>query len=199
MERLCAAFTGNLLARIGTSDGLSDLEEREHGDGFWGMPGPPVDGAKSDRLRTEDTTPLGPTQVWCRAGGAVSGLTGTEVLRTKTTWKTGVIAMKTKADSHADSLAIRSQRDAEDTPTKRGGADAPASRDVVRAAPLMFRPAPVMVGLRGVKPSLRHHGDGLFDDHGLRCRYPGEVKAVIDGTVDGATILPTLGSGAVPA
>jgi hypothetical protein len=198
VERLCAAFTGNLLARIGTSDGLSDLEEREHADGFWGMPGTPVEGAKADRLRTEDTNPLGPTQVGRKGRGAVSGLAGTQVLRTQTSWKTGVIAMKSKADSHADSMAIRSQKDTESTPTKRGGADAPASRDVVRAAPRMFRPAPVMVGLRGVKPSLRHHGDGLFDDHGLRCRYPGEVKAVIDGTVDGATILPTLGNGAVP-
>jgi hypothetical protein len=197
-ERLCAAFTGNLLSRIGTNDGLSDLEEREHADAFWGMPGKPVDAAKPDRLRTEDTTPLGPTQVGRKGRGAMNGGAAPAVLHTRATWKTGVVTMKAKADSHEDTRAIRRQREREDAPPKRAGADAPASRDVVRAAPRVFRPAPVMVGLRGVKPSLRHHGDGLFDDHGLRCRYPGEVKAVIDGTVDGATILPTLGNGAIP-
>src|SRR4029079_6913141 len=62
-ERLCAAFTGDLLARIGTRDGLSDLEEQEHSNGFWALPGHPVPGARADRLRTEDTTTLGPTAV----------------------------------------------------------------------------------------------------------------------------------------
>ncbi len=48
-------------------------------------------------------------------------------------------------------------------------------------------------------PSARHHGDGLFDDSGtLRCRYPGEVAPSIDGTVDGRSVLPTLGNGAIP-
>lgn len=198
-ERLCAAFTGNLLARIGTSDGLSDLEEREHADGFWGLPGAPLPTAKPDRLRTEDTTPLGPTQVGRKGRGALPGLAGTGVLRTRTTWKTGVVTMKSHQDGVDDAREIRAQQQREAAPPKRAGADAPASRDVVRPAPRVFRPAPVMVGLRGVRPSLRHHGDGLFDDHGLRCRYPGEVKAVIDGTVDGATVLPTLGNGAIPS
>jgi hypothetical protein len=207
-ERLSAAFTGDLLSRIGTSDGLSDLEEREHADGFWGMPGKPVPGAKADRLRTEDTTPLGPTQVGRKGRAGLGGSGGTsstskgdaEVSQeARAYWKTGVVPM-TRA--HEDSTAkktIRAQHEREDAPTKRGGADAPASRDVVRAAPRMFRPAPVILGLRGIRPSLRHHGDGLYDDNGkLRARYPGEVKASIQGTIDGATILPTLGNGAIP-
>jgi hypothetical protein len=53
--------------------------------------------------------------------------------------------------------------------------------------------------LRGIHPSTRHHGDGLFDSEGLRCRYPGEAKASFQGTLSGATILPTLGNGAIPA
>jgi hypothetical protein len=198
-ERLSAAFTGDLLSRIGTSDGLSDLEEREHSDGFWGMPGRPVVAAKPDRLRTEDTSPLGPTQVG-RKGRAALLDPGVQSLKATATWKTGVVTLKSAKDSgtRQQKQSIRAQQDKEEQPTKTGGADAPASRDVVRAAPRMFRPAPAMVGLRGIRPSLRHHGDGLFDDHGLRCRYPGEVKAVIEGTVDGANILPTLGNGAIP-
>lgn len=198
-ERLCAAFTGDLLNRIGTSDGLSDLEGREHEDGFWGMPGKPVPGAKPDRLRTEDTSPLGPMQVG-RKGRAALLDSGVQTLNTVTRWKTGVVSMKVAKDSATKQRKqhIRAQQDSEEQPKKRGGADTPASRDVIRAAPRMFRPGPVMVGLRGIRPSLRHHGDGLFDDHGLRCRYPSEVKAVIAGTVDGANILPTLGNGAIP-
>jgi hypothetical protein len=198
-ERLMAAFTGNLLSRIGTSDGLSDLEEREHADGFWGMPGKPVPGAKPDRLRTEDTAPLGPMQVG-RKGRAALLNQRLQLLGTTTEWKTGVLALRSMDDAEAKQQdeTVRRRRDSEEQPTKPGGVDAPASRDVVRAAPRTFRPGPVMVGLRGIRPSLRHHGDGLFDDQGLRCRYPGEVKAVIEGTVDGATVLPTLGNGAIP-
>ncbi len=197
-ERLMAAFTGDLLSRIGTNDGLSDLEEREHADGFWGLPGKPVPGAKPDRLRTEDTTPLGPTQVG-RKGRADLLQGATESLRARAHWKTGVVPMASHEEAARTKQTLRTQRDAEDLPPKKGGSDAPASRDVVRPAPRAFRPAPLMVGLRGIHPSLRHHGDGMFDDAGLRCRYPGEAKAVVQGTLDGATLLPTLGNGAIPA
>lgn len=197
-ERLMAAFTGDLLTRIGTNDGLSDLEEREHSDGFWGLPGKPVAGSKPDRLRTEDTTPMGPTQVG-RKGRADLLAGGTESLTVKAAWKTGVVPMSSGDKTTKAKAKFRAQRDAEEGGPKKGGADAPASRDVVRPAPRMFRPAPLMVGLRGVKPSLRHHGDGMFDPQGLRCRYPGEARAVFEGALDGAAILPTLGNGAIPS
>lgn len=196
-ERLMAAFTGDLLSRIGTNDGLSDLEEREHTDGFWGLPGGPVPGAKPDRLRTEDTTPMGPTRVGRKGRADLLG-GETDSLRVKTEWKTGVVPMTSDEEAQKTKKMNRAQRDAEDAPPKKGGSDAPASREVVRPAPRTFRPSPLMVGLRGVRPSLRHHGDGMFDKAGLRCRYPGEAKAVFEGALDGATILPTLGNGAVP-
>lgn len=190
-ERLCAAFTGDLLSRISTSDGLADLEEREHSDGFWGMPGPPLPGAHADRLRTEDSAPLGPSHVGRKGRADARETPG---LRTKTRWKTGVVPLA--ATGGAADGPKRSDATEEDDRARRG--DAPASRDVVRAAPRLFRPAPVMVGLRGVRPSLRHHGDRAFDDGMLRCRYPGEVVTGIQGVVDAATILPTLGNGALP-
>ncbi len=190
-ERLCAAFTGDLLARLGTPDGLSDLEDQEHGNGFWGLPGKPVPGAKPDRLRVEDTTPLGPQAVGRKGRAAMAaptqGETGT--LRTTLSWR-GVVPMRAKQRGRAVPADVHR--------VSSPGAG-PTSRDVVRPAPRMFRPAPVMVGLRGARPSSRHHGDGMFDDRGLlRCRFPGEVKPSIDGTLDGRSVLPTLGNGAVP-
>jgi len=192
-ERLCAAFTGDLLARLGTPDGLSDLQEQEHGNGFWGLPGKPVPGAKSDRVRVEDTTPLGPQAVGRKGRAALAAPTkGEASLRTEVSWR-GVVPMRAKQRG-----GTVQERGAE-TATGSGGASGPTSRDVVRPAPRMFRPAPVMVGLRGARPSSRHHCDGMFDDQGLlRCRFPGEVSPSIDGTLDGRAVLPTLGNGAIP-
>jgi hypothetical protein len=201
-ERLMAAFTGDLLSRLGTSDGLSDLEGREHSDGFWPLPGKPIPGAKPDRLRTEDTTPMGPTQVGRKGRGARAHdprVKDDPRLLAKVSWRGGVVPMKHADEDPETKQHLRTQRDEEDQPKKEGGSDAPASRDVVRPAPRMFRPAPVVVGLRNIHPNLRHHGDGLFDDRGLlRVRYPGEATTRIQGTVDGSAVLPTLGNGAIP-
>ncbi|MEO6411104.1 MAG: hypothetical protein ABIO48_00835 [Pedococcus sp.] len=203
-ERLCAAFTGDLLGRIGTPDGLSDLADQEHANGFWALPGRPVAGAKADRLRTEDSTPFGPLSVGRKGRAANQPVKGSGTPKgTKVGWR-GVAPMTSgkKATARDDTLdEAREGRDDPGAGTRKVGSTAPpASRDVVRAAPRVFRPAPIMVGLRGVHPSARHHGDGMFDDQGLlRCRFPGEVSPSIDGTVDGRSVLPTLGSGAVPS
>ena len=42
---------------------MEDLAEREHGDGFWSLPGTPVPAAKPDILRAEDSAPVGPLTV----------------------------------------------------------------------------------------------------------------------------------------
>ena len=138
-EQLAAAFTGDLLSRIGTADGLSDLEEREHSDGFWGLPGTPVPGAKPDRLRAEDTTPMGPTKVG-RKGRADQYAAGFDALTTQVSWRTGVLPMTTRGTAKGDS-SIHKARDDEQLPHKAGGADAPASRSVTRAAPPVLPPS----------------------------------------------------------
>ena len=198
-ERLCAAFTGDLLGRIGTPDGLSDLADQEHANGFWALPGRPVPGATADRLRTEDSTPLGPLAVGRKGRATLRPDKGSRAPRGTTVGWRGVTPMK--SGTHAARGTARGTREDPGAATRKDGTGtaAPASRDVVRAAPRVFRPAPLLVGLRGVHPSARHHGDGMFDDQGLlRCRFPGEVSPSIDGTVDGRSVLPTLGSGAVP-
>ncbi|MEO7421054.1 MAG: hypothetical protein ABIU87_01505 [Ornithinibacter sp.] len=200
-ERLCAAFTGDLLGRIGTPDGLNDLADQEHANGFWALPGRPVAGAKADRLRTEDSTSLGPLAVGRKGRAAHQQTKGSGVPKgTKVGWR-GVAPMTSGKHAMARGQGA-GERDDPGTGTGNGAGSTapPAGREVVRAAPRVFRPAPLMVGLRGVHPSARHHGDGLFDDQGLlRCRFPGEVSPSIDGSVDGRSVLPTLGSGAVPS
>ena len=39
LERILSAFTGQLLPRLGTADGLVDVEEHEHSTGFASLPG----------------------------------------------------------------------------------------------------------------------------------------------------------------
>ncbi|NYG07824.1 hypothetical protein BJ986_002311 [Phycicoccus badiiscoriae] len=198
-ERLCAAFTGDLLGRIGTPDGLSDLADQEHANGFWALPGRPLAGAKADRLRTEDSTPFGPLAVGRKGRAATQPVKGSGVPKgTKVGWRG--VAPLTSGKHTTVSDAATGERDDPGAGTRKPGTPPPASRDVARAAPRVFRPAPLMVGLRGVHPSARHHGDGMFDDHGLlRCRFPGEVSPSIHGSVDGRSVLPTLGNGAVPS
>jgi hypothetical protein len=170
-ETLVAAFAGGLVARLGSADGLEDLAERQHLDTFWPLPGPALPAAHPDRLRPQQPTDLGPTTVGRRGRSATVGAT--------LGWADG---------------------------TDPGAPPAPAPppsagqpRVVTRPAPRYFRPQAPLVALRGAHPSLRHHGDGRFEENGrLRCRYVAECVGKIDGVLSGAVLLPSLGSGAVP-
>jgi hypothetical protein len=193
-EQLTAAFTGQLLERLGTPDGLTDLLEREHGDGFWSLPGPELPLSTPDRLRESDGASLGPTTVGRKGRAATAArrpggrtLAG---LSTSITWTAGVRGLAPRSP-----MAPTAPR-AEEV-VRAAGAE--QGREVVRAAPRRFRPQPPLVALRGAKPHARHHGDGLFDDAGrLRIRFPGECVPGYEGVASGCDVVPTLGSGAVP-
>ncbi len=198
-ERLCAAFTSDLLTRIGTVDGLADLEEREHSEAFWSFNGPPVPGAVPDVLRGEDSVPLGPSAIGRKgragaAGRAVRLPKGVRISETSPSYRTGVSPLGAKQDGKQTRArdTEKAQREAAPNPSPA------ASREVKRPAPRMFRPAPAILGLRGVKPHPRVRGDGSYDGGLLRCRFPSEVVRGIRGAVSGASVVPTLGSGAVP-
>jgi len=189
-ETLLAAFTSGLIEQLGTPDGLEDLAEREHGDGFWSLAGTPLPASRPDRLHAEDSASLGPLTVG-RKGRAGQP---DPRLGAKLEWARDL----TLRDGSAGG-AKRSARVAETRPARAGGALA-ESREVVRPAPRFFRPQAPMVALRGARPNHRHHGDGLFDDSGrLRCRYPRECVTEITGVVAGSAVVPSIGSGAVPA
>jgi hypothetical protein len=190
-ETLIAAFTSGLVEQLGAPDGLEDLAEREHGDGFWALPGAPLAGAKPDRLRVEDSAPMGPLTVG-RKGRAARAAGAFEATLE---WEGKFKGLRSDGGS---SRKPASDRRAE-TKVPPAGSSQASAREVLRPAPRAFRPQPPMVAMRGAHPSHRHHGDGLFDEGGrLRCRYPKECATEIEGVVSGAAVLPSLGSGAVP-
>ena len=204
-ERLMAAFTSGMLARIATPDGVRDIEEREHADGFWSFAGAPLAKATDDRLRAEDSLPFNPTTVGRKGRGALAGsskstkggkgATVDEPLETEVAWedKYSDKYVRVGSGSTKRSKRARAAGSAAARPNNVG-----QSRTVAKPAPRMFRPAPPVVAVRGVKPNARHHGDGLFDPLGLRCRWPGECQPGFQGVLDPAQILPTLGNGAIP-
>lgn len=211
VERLVAAFTAGTLSGLGTQDGLADLEEREHSDGFWSLSGPPLEGSHDDVVRAEDSSPFGPTRVG-RKGRGARAESGLEEVRIEWTSEVRMFAT-TRASSARASSASGSRAFATETvqnqrrtragtprPPQSAGAPpaGPTARTVPKAPPRRYRPAPLMVAVSGVKPHHRHHGDGLHEGGLLRCRYPGETVPASEGVVDGRVVVPTLGSGAIP-
>jgi hypothetical protein len=203
-ERLMAAFTGDLLNRISTPDGVRDIEEREHADGFWSFAGKPVPGSQDDRLRAADSMPLGPNRVGRKGRGAIAPAGGTapggtkggidtaDMILSDVKWKQQYV----KVQGSSSAAQAKPSTAASEPPL--ANADPTASRTVPKPPPRMFRPAPALVAVRGLKPSSRHHGDGMFDADGLKCRWPDECKPGFEGVVNAGAILPSLGNGAIP-
>lgn len=194
-ERLTAAFTSDLLDRLTTADGISDLAEREHADGFDSRPGPALPGARPDRFLASDAASANPLSIGRKGRGSSAGQSGgskdiatvlkwadqVDLVAKHTTGKTG----KRRTGTRAADAGART--------------DVPPVREVVRPAPREFFPQPPMLALRGVKPNLRHHGDERFEGgKGLRCRYSEECVSELSGAIRGADVLPSLGSGAIP-
>ncbi len=202
-ERLMAAFTSGRLATLGTADGLADLEEGEHGDAFWSLSGPALPTSHDDVVRAEDSAPFGPTRLGRKGRGALATSSIAEV---SIAWTEGVSFRAAKAQGVAKALAVNSVEQAtqsrRSTPKPPVGSTSPSAgptgRTVPKPPPRRYRPAPIVAGIRGIRPHNRHHGDGLFEGGVLRCRYPGEALTTLAGVVDGGTLVPTLGSGAIP-
>ena len=189
-ERLTAAFTSDMLERLGTTDGLADLAEREHADGFASMPGAPLPNAHADRLRGEDAVATGPSTVGRKARGKLRAAGVKQ--RTKLQWRQEVELGGRKTGKRQSAPAV--------SEVEEPASPAAELREVKRPAPRWFFPEPPMLAIRGAKPNHRHHGDGLYDDQGrLRCRYPRECATEWEGVVAGAVVVPSIGSGAVPA
>ncbi len=223
-EQLCAAFTSDLLDRLGTVDGLADLAEREHSEGFWPLAGTPLPGARPDRLRAADSAPMTPVSVGRKGRGARAGRgprndlgVGVEQvdLAVRLRWKgdldlvessTGAFSRSAVVSEAINSTGTRSgfgvSASAASGAAGASAASAPGTadvREVVRPAPRWFRPQAPMLAVKGARPNHRHHGDGLFDDSNrLRCRYPNECVERWEGVVNGADVVTSLRSAAVP-
>jgi hypothetical protein len=127
-ETLVAAFTGGLLEQLGQPDGLDDLAEHEHEDGFWPLAGADLPAAKPDRLRAEDSAAAGPLKLG-RKGRAASP---PAALATSLDWARSItVRDRAQAPGGADTQS----RPAGETVVAASGAEKAASREVVRPAP----------------------------------------------------------------
>ena len=189
-EMLAAAFTSDLMDRMGTQDGLRDIAEREHDDMFSSRPGKPLPAAKLDHLRVEDSAPVNATSVGRKGRARMSRDSTAELGSPLPRWR--------------DKVLFSEEMKAPKAPLYEPGSEAIQNalkdrRTVERPAPRLFIPQPPSLAIKGAKPSLRHHYDGLHDDNGrLRCRYPSEAVKGIKGVVKAKDLVPTLGSGAIP-
>ena len=205
-ERLMAAFTAGTLSSLGTTDGLADLEEREHADGFTTVAGAPLPGSHDDVLREGGSSPYSPQKVGRLGRGAVADaafdtpvVTWLDPVRMSASARATLRGARPGARAATSGPPQATRRTSTPTPAAATGTGAGSGRTVPKAPPRMFRPAPLVVGLRGVAPHHRHHGDGLHEASGLlRCRRPSECVPGVPGVVDGRALVPTLGSGAVP-
>ena len=196
-EKLTAAFTSDMLDRIATADGIADLAEHEHADGFDSRPGAPIPGARPDRFIATDANAASPLAIG-RKGRGTSAVGGSTAPATRAPGTTLQWSDKVNLILKGARVKPRSGTRASDI---TAGRDMPPVRTVTRPAPRDFFPQPPMLALRGVKPNLRHHFDDRFealDKKGLRCRYAAECVSELSGAIRAADILPSLGSGAIP-
>jgi hypothetical protein len=192
-ERLTAAFTSDLLDRIASADGIADLAEHEHSDGFDSRPGPAVPGTRVDRFISTDSTDGNPLSIGRKGRGA--NAQSPELTSTVLNWADSI------KFGEKGKFTKKMTGDRGDAPAPRqpSTTSAPAVREVKRPAPREFFPQAPMIALRGARPNLRHLGDGRFEDSGgLRCRYAAECVSELSGVLRGVDVLPTLGSGAIP-
>ena len=198
-ERLLAAFTGQLLDRVGTPDGA-----RRHR------------GARARRRLRGSRPGARADRSACRRG-APGGRSAGPAARPRGRGRRAGLGRRCKADRRSPPVARKSQRPARaliaGRPSVRGGHRAPTGgtrpetgprtepREVARPAPRFHFPLEPMVAVRGAARSLRHGGDGRVSPDGLlHCRWPlAGRRASYQRLIDGADVLPSLGNGAVPA
>lgn len=190
LERVLSAFTGRLLPSLGTADGLVDVDEHEHAGGFAALPGGdggvervtlgatagPFDAGRAARgahARATTAKPVdaaGPLIEWAGRDRTVLLSPGTLRARVKG-WQ----------------------------PPDPPQPERTEVREIRRPAPRFHRPLEPLVAVKGPKRSLRHGFDGRFSPDGrLLCRWPSQVPQGYAQMLDGARLLPSVGSGALP-
>ena len=198
-ERILAGFTGGLLARLSTPDGVVDVDEHEHAAGFAARSGGPS--IVSDVLLRDN-----------RSGGLGGGARGrTELAKAALAGP----LLEGEALPHALSATLKWTGTNRAEMVEASVGDLRARLDVLRGAtpvvtkaetvtvpqprPNFHVPTAPLVGLRGARRSLRHRGDGRHSPDGhLQCRWPSQVVTSYQHVVDGADLVPSLNTGAAP-
>jgi hypothetical protein len=180
VERVLSGFTGSLLDRIGTADGLVDIEQHEHAGGFTSFPGGP---GAVDRLRPAGEAPL-PAG---RTARAAARPTGPTVAFSEL--KGSRIALRAASRTPDQRDIVRDWAGETITP--------PEVREVVRPAPRFHAPTEPVIAVRGPRRSLRMHHDGASSPDGLlRVRWAEQATTSVQGVIDGRDLLRSLPGGA---
>jgi len=218
VERLLVAFSTGLLSQLSSPDGMAEIDDREHSAGFATVD--PVELPLVDRVLTgRATVPPRGAPPQASAEPAPTGLTfaalperafGFLTTESPSTTRARLGAMSAAASpalSVSPTLAARARAGPVGGVVPPGlgsgnpgsGSAGPGEDTVLRPAPRRYQPVDPMVALRGAGRSLRHGGDGRADpDERLSCRRASQVAQRYTGVLDGAALLPTLSSGALP-
>lgn len=203
-ERLIAAFTSQRVNRLGSADGLVEIEEGEHGGAFSSLPGG-SDG--TDRyLQRVQTGGVGGLDLGQRAHTAASAATtsvrrdaGSRHARPQAAPNSGQLVFSSsakptliKASKQLIDDIARSRVGETLTPTEARVVNRPATRFTFPNDPI--------VAIRGASRSLRHGGDGRGSADGkLTCRWPTHVIKEISGVIAPDRFIRSLGNGSVPS
>lgn len=194
-ERVLAAFTGQRLDRLGTADGLVDVEEYEHAAGFESRPG---GSGATDRVRAGAEAGTLPAGRAARAREAERRAAGRGSKRTADPEL--VFAPGSRSDLKTMAMAEQRKTVGEWIARQEGPAPEAEARLVQRPAPRYYRPLEPVVAVRNAARSLRHRGDGRTAPDGrLLVRWPTQVATAVEGVVNAESLIRGLpGGGALP-
>ena len=209
VEMMVGAFSAGVLKRLGTPDGIADIEQREHALAFTSAPSGEVtvDRLLVGRAGVAGTVgSRGRTAAQLRAEAAVTGVApgeGASVpaagLSARLVWAKALLP---EASVAAVSLADRGRMQAVENagvPPAQVVTPAPQVVEVSRPGPRWFTPLLPALAVSGAGRSLRHGGDGRFSPDGaLQCRWPSQVQQGADSVISPQRAVPALGSAAAP-
>lgn len=199
-ERLLAAFTAQKVNRLGSADGLVELEEHEHAAAFASLPaGTAGTDRFLQRVQTGGVGGLGLGRATAdraetlRKARSPRGLQAQSVaLKAETIFQAGAKPeLKVASEAMVNDIA-RSRVGDVLAPTEARVVDRPAARHAFPTEP--------MVALRGGGRSLRHGQDGRGSADGkLTCRWPTHMITGIEGVIADDRFIRSLGNGSIPS
>lgn len=200
-ERLLTAFTAQKINRLGSPDGLVELEEHEHAAAFTSVPSAiEGDDRYIQRVQTGGAGGMaigkyrGEKQASGRqitgqfdgAPGAARAVDSTTMFSSKskpTLIKASAVRVNDLARSRVGEVLAATE-----------------SRVVKRPGARFTFPDEPMVAIRGVSRSLRHGNDGRGSPNDtLTCRWPTHVIQEISGVIAKDRFVRSLGNGSVPS
>ena len=189
-ERLLSAFSGHLLDRLATPDGLVDVEEHEHAAGFTALSGGTLG---TDRVRMGDASaPLTAGGAGRSAAQRVAAAADA-LNRPSVSWA-GPTRFELRPD---DQVSLRRQVLQWTAPE---AVVDPSSevREIARPAPRFHVPSPPIIAVRGAKRSMRQRSTKLLSpDERLLVRWPSQVLTA-PSLIDLADALAAIPTGAIP-